>query len=89
MNYWSTVGPCAEPSHGIFHGIPVSEVGGCNGLSFGRCSGKVERGGRECLPCQASLCVRIGMESGLCFTDEKIAFAQRDRPLTMSIWRKP
>lgn len=25
------------------------------------------------------------MESGLCFADEKIAFAQRDTPLAMSI----
>lgn len=55
------------------------------GSHFGRCSGKVERGGCESLPCQASLCVRIAMESG----DEKIAFAQQDTPLTMSIWRKP
>lgn len=56
------------------------------GSHFGRCSGKVERCG---LPSQASLCVKIGMESGLCFADEKITFAQWDMPLTMSIWRKP
>lgn len=55
------------------------------GSHFGGCSGNVERGGCESLLCQASLCVRIGMESGLCFADEKIAFAQRDTPLAMSI----
>lgn len=59
------------------------------GSHFGRCAKKVESGGCESLPCQASLCVRIGTESGLCFADEKIAFAQRGTPLTMSVWRKP
>lgn len=29
------------------------------------------------------------MKSGLCFADEKIAFAQREAPLTMSIWGEP
>lgn len=40
----------------------------------------------ESLFCQASLCVSTGTKSGLCFADEKIAFAQWEAPLTMSIW---
>jgi hypothetical protein len=40
------------------------------GLPFLMVFWKVERAGCESLPCQASLCVRAGMKSGLCFADE-------------------
>lgn len=44
MNYWSSVGPCAEPSCGIFNGSPVSEVGHCDGLSFWKVFWKGRKG---------------------------------------------